>query len=211
MPAEVPRPSRAQKNAATMRALLDAAAQTFVERGFEAASMDEIAGRVGLTKGALYYRFPTKQDLFLALLDERCAAYVRQFHRDFAGDGSRMGDPSEVAARLADALQGTWPRLFIEFVSHANRHPRHRRALRSRMAGLRRSLAQGIEQTAQEAAIDLPVEPSVLALAIIIIASGWSLERLADPRGVSEELLRDLLSLVFAGAATRAPVEASAR
>src|SRR3954462_8621721 len=68
--------TRAEKNAATTAALLGAAAETFAERGFEAATMDEIAERVGLSKGALYYRYRTKEDLFLALLDQRCAAYL---------------------------------------------------------------------------------------------------------------------------------------
>src|SRR3954466_13754329 len=69
---------RAEKNAATTAALLGAAAETFAARGYEAATMDEIAERVGFSKGALYYRYKTKEDLFLALLDERCAAYVAQ-------------------------------------------------------------------------------------------------------------------------------------
>src|SRR5213076_3128448 len=76
---------RAAKNAATTAALLGAAAETFAERGFEAARMDEIAERVGLSKGALYYRYKSKEDLFLALLDERCEAYTRQLDEVFAG------------------------------------------------------------------------------------------------------------------------------
>src|SRR3954470_2792170 len=72
------KPTRAENNAARTSALLAAAAETFAARGYEAATMDEIAERVGLSKGALYYRYKTKEDLFLALVDERCAAYVAQ-------------------------------------------------------------------------------------------------------------------------------------
>src|SRR3954470_11265903 len=75
------RPTRAEKHAATTSALLAAAAETFAERGFEAATMEQIADRVGLSKGALYYRYKTKEDLFLALLDERCARYVAELER----------------------------------------------------------------------------------------------------------------------------------
>lgn len=194
---------RAAKNAATMRALLDAASETFAECGFEAASMDQIAARAGLTKGALYYRFPSKQELFLALLDDRCAAHVRRFDASLAEDPARMGDPADVAARLADALSGSWPRLFLEFVSHSSRDSRHRRELRTRMARLRKAVAAGIDRGAREAEIELPVEASVLALAVIILASGWAVERLADPRGISQELLAELLGFLFAGAAVR--------
>src|SRR5437588_172704 len=87
---------RAVKNAATAAALLDAAAETFAQRGFEAATMDEIAERVGLTKGALYYRYKSKEDLFIALLDERCRAYIRQLDEAFAGVVERQSHEAGV-------------------------------------------------------------------------------------------------------------------
>src|SRR5580704_1648867 len=50
--------------------LLAAASEVFVDRGFHAAGMDEIADRAGVSKPVLYQHFPGKQDLYLALLDE---------------------------------------------------------------------------------------------------------------------------------------------
>jgi AcrR family transcriptional regulator len=43
--------------------ILAAAAQCFLERGFEAASIDEVARRIGATKGRIYHHFPSKTDL----------------------------------------------------------------------------------------------------------------------------------------------------
>ena len=45
--------------------------QVFAERGYRDASMDEIVGRAGYSKGALYWHFSSKEDLFFALLEER--------------------------------------------------------------------------------------------------------------------------------------------
>lgn len=194
---------RSRTNAARTQALMNAAAEAFAERGFEAATMDDVAARAGLTKGALYHRFASKDDLFLALLDERCAAYLDQFARELAPD-ARMRDPREVAPRLARALQGPWPRLFTEFVAYAHGRPERRDALRSRMAGLRDALASGIEGGARDAGLTLPVAPRVLAMGILVTATGWSVERLADPRGVDEDLLEQLLGLLFAGVAATA-------
>jgi AcrR family transcriptional regulator len=53
----------------TRQRILDAAAELFVERGYEATSLREIAERVGVTKAALYYHFPGKEDLLRALLE----------------------------------------------------------------------------------------------------------------------------------------------
>ena len=50
--------------------LLEAAQEVFVESGYHAAAMDEIADRAGVSKPVLYQHFPGKLDLYLALLDQ---------------------------------------------------------------------------------------------------------------------------------------------
>ncbi len=51
--------------------ILDIAAEAFIEQGFEGASVNEIARRASASKTTLYFRFPTKQKLFLAVLERR--------------------------------------------------------------------------------------------------------------------------------------------
>ena len=50
--------------------LLSAAREVFVAHGYHAAAMDEIADRAGVSKPVLYQHFPSKLELYLALLDE---------------------------------------------------------------------------------------------------------------------------------------------
>lgn len=52
----------------TRRLLLDAAAAVFGERGYERATIGEILNRAGVTKGALYFHFASKEDLALGVL-----------------------------------------------------------------------------------------------------------------------------------------------
>ncbi|MFC5829963.1 TetR/AcrR family transcriptional regulator [Nonomuraea insulae] len=54
---------------ARRRQLLSAAQEVFVENGYHAAAMDEIADRAGVSKPVLYQHFPGKLELYLALLD----------------------------------------------------------------------------------------------------------------------------------------------
>ena len=49
--------------------LLEAAVEVFGERGYEAARIHEVARRCGLTTGAVYSRWPTKQELFVAVVE----------------------------------------------------------------------------------------------------------------------------------------------
>src|ERR1700689_1617081 len=50
--------------------LLVVASDVFVDHGYHAAGMDEIADRAGVSKPVLYQHFPGKLDLYLALLDQ---------------------------------------------------------------------------------------------------------------------------------------------
>lgn len=64
------RSRRAEQVAATRRALLDVARDRFGTQGFAATSIDEIVGDAGVTKGALYHHFTSKEHLFDRVFDE---------------------------------------------------------------------------------------------------------------------------------------------
>ncbi|MEU2163703.1 ScbR family autoregulator-binding transcription factor [Streptomyces chengbuensis] len=54
----------------TRRQLLDAAASAFLEHGYEGASIGDITQRAGLTRGAVYFHFASKEELAQGVLDE---------------------------------------------------------------------------------------------------------------------------------------------
>ena len=58
----------------TRRAVLEAAAGVFAERGYAAATIAEILNRAGVTKGALYFHFDSKAALARGVLEERISA-----------------------------------------------------------------------------------------------------------------------------------------
>jgi AcrR family transcriptional regulator len=55
----------------TYQALLDSAAACFFESGFAATSLDHVAQRARVTKGAIYHHFASKRDLFMAVLERQ--------------------------------------------------------------------------------------------------------------------------------------------
>ena len=67
---EVPTSLRAQSKLKTRRRVLDAARQLFMERGYEAATIRDIAGQAGLSTGAVFASFVDKTDLFNAVMAE---------------------------------------------------------------------------------------------------------------------------------------------
>ncbi|HEY2834957.1 MAG TPA: helix-turn-helix domain-containing protein, partial [Rhizomicrobium sp.] len=53
-------------------AILKVAHTAFLSDGYAATSMSAIAAKVGGSKATLYYYFPSKEELFLAVIDEKC-------------------------------------------------------------------------------------------------------------------------------------------
>ncbi|MBW9206730.1 TetR/AcrR family transcriptional regulator [Mumia sp. zg.B53] len=72
-----PRPRGGRLPRSARRAqLLEAAREVFVDNGYHAAAMDDIAERAGVSKPVLYQHFPGKLELYLALLDSACDTVV---------------------------------------------------------------------------------------------------------------------------------------
>jgi len=65
--------SPARRAERARRAVEEAARETFVERGYEGASVDEIARRAGVSKPTVYAHFGAKEDLFVHILEGYCA------------------------------------------------------------------------------------------------------------------------------------------
>src|SRR6516165_7036461 len=77
--------------------ILDAATQVFSTKGYHATLVDEIAAEAETSKGGIYFHFPNKQAIFLALLD-RLADILRQ------RDESAVATQSDPVARAEAAL-----------------------------------------------------------------------------------------------------------
>jgi AcrR family transcriptional regulator len=73
----VPRgPAPQQERAIRTRAqILEAAAEIFAARGYRGASVKDVAERVGMTKGAVYFHFPSKESLAIAVVEEHYARW----------------------------------------------------------------------------------------------------------------------------------------
>ena len=88
------------------QALLAAALDAFFERGFSATRMEDIAARAGVSKGALYLYFPSKEALFTALVDVYALPNVERI------EAAASAAPNATAA--IDAFISLAPRLVRE-------------------------------------------------------------------------------------------------
>ncbi|WP_034851051.1 TetR/AcrR family transcriptional regulator [Inquilinus limosus] len=110
--------ARKRRKEARPAELLDAAFALFVERGFAATRMEDIAARAGVSKGTVYLYFPSKQAVFEALVRQAVLPNVERL----IGETAQPGMPvPEILARLLRAIMHTvagsplrqFPRLII--------------------------------------------------------------------------------------------------
>jgi AcrR family transcriptional regulator len=177
-----PRLSRAEQNDRNRALLLAAARRVFLERGYYAATLDQIADEAGFSKGAVYSRFASKADMFLALLEDRIAERAAQ-NAELAGELAGTGNFAALLDLAEQAERGApgWRLLVTEFRVHAARDPELNRRYAALHARTIDGVAQVFAEVSKEGARGLPIPPRQLAELWLAIETGRALERIADP------------------------------
>ena len=104
--APVPRRTRAEQRDASRQRLLDAAFECIVELGYSGASTLVIAQRAGVSSGALFNHFPTKDDLLCATVHDLYVRFTGELNPTLLTEASTSERPVErIVDILWDALQ----------------------------------------------------------------------------------------------------------
>ena len=183
----------------TREYLLQAAAQVFAQRGFHAATLDEVAAAAGFTKGAVYSNFKNKEDLFLALLED---AYTRELTalKETIADSdippeARIGDFVALVGREFDRVPNMGA-LYLEFHLYALRNPAARARLNELEQEDIRAIAEILEAERAERDIDFDEPAERTARIIVALFRGISMMRTANPEVAGEELLEAAIAFV---------------
>jgi AcrR family transcriptional regulator len=177
------------------------AAKVFARRGLQQASIDEVAQDAGFTKGAFYANFKSKEELFLAMLDERFAERLEEIERTLAGDDEPEAQAHRAGVEFGRYLEADpeWQRLFFEFAAYAARDDDFRQELVTRYRALRERIANALRRRGDELSLRSPIALDEVALMTFAMANGFALERLLEPDAVSEETYGTMLMVFFAG------------
>lgn len=193
---------RSARKAATRARLLEAAARVYAARGFAGATLDDVALEAGLTKGAVYGHFGSKDNLLAALMDEYVAGKVAQQVGFFDRDETTWKRPfagSDTFMRELDDDPDAF-RLLIEFWLAANRDE----ALRERFAAAFGALREMFAEFCRKSAIDAGIEPRQevernTANVSLALSLGLGMLRVVDPANVSPATLGTALSVFIRG------------
>jgi AcrR family transcriptional regulator len=187
-------------------ALLDAATKVFAAHGYAGASVDRIVREAGFSKGTFYWHFESKEDLFLALVEERIDQPARALMDVTRTAPAETPTAPTVSRGLADLFGGRRELLVLlqEYWAAAVRDPAIQRRYRRRQRELVSSLAGALRARHDETGVPLTIPAERLATAFVALAQGLALEAAVNPDAVDGSLYGEILSLVYDGLAAKA-------
>jgi AcrR family transcriptional regulator len=201
--------TRAESQAQTRADLLEAAARVFKRRGYEGASIADIADEAGYSHGAVYSNFDGKDDLILALYEQWVARRVAEIDATWAQEGT-LADRARAAADewMARLASEPWPfllRLELTVRAGHDRDLQHR--LATRVGAVPLAIRRLIESAADQEGREPPLAPAEIALAFQALSLGLALEALTNPAAVRSGLGGELAAFLVGAFQARSESE----
>jgi AcrR family transcriptional regulator len=193
------RRTQAERREGTIGALLDATVSCLTERGYAATSTAAVCAEAGVSQGALFRHFPTRQALLVATAEHVAARNVEEFRTTVGSDVDTVDDVTAVLAHLRTVVLSpanqTWRELLVAARSDAD--------LRTALLPARESLqAQMLAAAADLWGERLPADdlPAVLSI-VVNMLDGLAFSALdpdptAAPGRTVERALRLLAEMV---------------
>jgi AcrR family transcriptional regulator len=179
-----------QRSEETRARILGAATRLFSSAGYNAASVDDICKQAGVSKGAFYHHFPTKQAVFLALLQDWLKAL------DAGMESMRKPTVPETLVEMTRVLpiafasaKGRLP-MFLEFWLQASRDEAVWKATIAPYRHYRDQFAALIEEGIAEGSLK-SMDAQATATAIVSMAVGLLLQGILDPHNADWQKLAE--------------------
>lgn len=188
-----------QRSEETRAKILESAVKLFSTRGYNTASVDDICKDAGISKGAFYHHFESKQALFLALLD----GWLQTI--DNAIEASKDKTVPETFMQITEAFPyifetaGEGLPMFLEFWLQASRDEKIWQASIAPYRRYQKHFTSLIKKGVDEGSF-VEVNPELASRMIISTAMGLLLQSLLDPKGAKwEKVARESTNMLVNG------------
>lgn len=185
--------------------ILRAARKVFTENGYRAARMTDVADRAGLSKGAVYFYFKSKRELFEALVEQEHTLAHAILDR-VASQGQQAPAQDNLEAMLRGLLRHFFsfrraPTFFLVMGEMAARDDHVRAKYMEIHNRLLAQISEIVAQGVQDGTFRQGVDPMVVAQVLKASSDGLTMERAigADPTGDPDEIIRGTIDLFLHG------------
>lgn len=151
--------------------ILESASQVFTEKGYRQATMDDVAKKLGVSKGALYLYFAGKEELFEAICRKAPVALKEILYSSFG----EKTDPVESANEFFDKMlkyYGSNPGLSFEILSEASHNSALRKVLKKNQDEYAEILKGFLEQLRKMRVVGDDLDLRSLAYALVALWNG---------------------------------------
>jgi len=167
----------------TCEKLFEAAARVFEEQGIGGASIEAIAAAAGLTRGAFYSNFKSKDELIIAMLEDHVEQSIRR-NLDLLARHKSPADFIEALKTMDRSRQdplGRSPLLHMEMILFVARAEKRRPDLAKRLRARRKLITDIVETTSKNSGRNRPLDPTWTGAILLALEDGFRLHRLIDP------------------------------
>lgn len=180
---------------ATRSAILDAAENLFHTRGVSATSLQDIAGAAGVTRGAIYWHFQDKADLFNAMMDNVCTPLSQAIDDTLTGQQTSPAAAitAKMALLLASVENDAKMRRVFEIATRKVEYVDELAAVREQQTRLRgqyiAKMATLLEAAQAAGEVDPALDPAELAFALHALVDGLMQNWMLDATGLSLQVV----------------------
>lgn len=187
---------RERRTQETRQLILDAAYAVFARRGYGGAAVDEILAEAGLSKGAFYHHFPSKEAVFQALLAERARRCTEAMAAAVVTGASVADNVRNVLRAGWNILTAdpTWANIQMEFWVQATREDCARQAMSDSLHQCRQFLTEAIARAQEEGVIRAQLDPEAAARLMIAVSDGVLVQWQIQPDEVRLDSLIDSMA-----------------
>lgn len=176
-----------QRSEETHTYILESAYRLFSLKGYEATSVVDICQAAGVSKGAFYHHFPTKQAVFLELLESWLRGLDVGFQTTRRETQNIPQAILQMATMAGNILQSADVRLSImlEFWTQASRDPAIWNTVIAPYRRYQEYFAELIQEGIKEGSFREDIDPQAAARALVSLAVGLLMQAVFDPETVN--------------------------
>ncbi|MGF1505583.1 MAG: TetR/AcrR family transcriptional regulator [Chloroflexi bacterium] len=180
----------------TRQRIVDAAINVFARKGFHDAKVDDIVDESGTSKGSVYFHFPNKEEIFLALIDEFAAILEERLTGDISGGSSGIMRVDRAIGGMLDVF-GRYRALakifLVQAVGLGRAFEEKRMEIEDRFVGI---IKQNLDKAVADGDIP-PIDTQVAAIswmgAIYAVVTRWVYTGEPEPERIRQTLRLFLL------------------
>jgi AcrR family transcriptional regulator len=162
--------------------IIQAAIESFSQSGYDRTKMEDIAKRLGLSKGTIYLYFRSKEDLFIAICERNIQKSDKEDAGFFVNKENVASDAEQIYDNIRRREQGN-DRVMLEMVAESARNQKLKKSMYELHLKVHDHVMQSIKAKIDAGFIREDVDVASLAIALVALYDGLAINRML---GISE-------------------------